>query len=206
MPRNCNPHNGRPSGGAPVHRPFAATMPTHDAQTRRPRHWRTAMVAVLALMLLPVTWVPARAADGGHGRDKFDSHVLAVLAQNGPAQKVIVQTAPGAGQAVADAARRKGRRAARIGTSADLLAMTLSAEELTALASRPEILRVSSDAVVESHGAVSTEVPTTNHLLNTLGLSSSPWNGAWVGVVVIDSGIAFSSNVSWAKSLGLHAD
>jgi len=75
--------------------------------------------------------------------------------------------------------------------------MTVSGDELADLASRPDVVRVSSDAVVKSHADATTNALTTNHLLNTLGLASSPWNGASVGVVVIDSGIAFNSNVIW---------
>jgi serine protease AprX len=113
------------------------------------------------------------------------------------AQRVIVQAAPGAGLAVADAARKKGRRADQVGSSADLLATTVSDDELTELASRPDVLRVSSDAVVKPHGNVPVSTGTSNHLLKTLGLASSPWNGASIGVAVLDSGLAANSNFKW---------
>jgi len=42
----------------------------------------------------------------------------------------------------------------QVGSSADLLSMTVSGDELAELASRPDVARVSADAVVGAHGDV----------------------------------------------------
>ena len=163
-----------------------------------PRRRRVGFVATLVLLSLGLVSVPARAGADDPATRKLDQHLQTSLqnADSG-AQRVIVRTARGAGPALADATRRKGRRVDQVGSSADLLSMTVSGDELAELASRPDVLRVSSDAIVKPHADVTGSVGTSSHLVHTLGLQDSPWNGASIGVVVIDSGIAFNSSFMW---------
>jgi len=46
--------------------------------------------------------------------------------------------------------------------------MTVSGDELAELASRPDVLRVSSDAIVKPHADVTGSVGTSSHLVHTL--------------------------------------
>ena len=177
------------------------TIIGRTAQARVSTHclrWCSGLVTACVLLALAVSSVPAWAGADDPATRKLDKHLQAVLQQPATgAQRVLVQTAPGAGPAVAEAARKQGRRANPAGDGGDLLSMTVASNELADLAGRPDVARISSDAIVRPHGDVPSAVGTSNHLLNTLGLADSPWNGASIGVVVIDSGIAANSNFKW---------
>ena len=161
-----------------------------------PLRRRTRFVA--GALLLSFAWLsePASAGPEDIAARKLDRHLLASLQTDKGPQRVLVQTAPGAGLAVTDAARKMGRRADPVGGE-DVLAMTASGDELAALASRPDVVRLSSDAEVAAHGDLTVNTTTANHLVTTLGLADSPWNGASVAVVVIDSGIQFNSTYAY---------
>ncbi len=81
--------------------------------------WRTGLVAALVLVSLAFVAMPAAAGPQDASTRKLDQHLQAMLQKaDKSAQRVIVQAAPGAGPAVADAARKKGRRADQVGSSA----------------------------------------------------------------------------------------
>lgn len=74
---------------------------------------RSGFLAALLVGAATLMTTPAHAAGG---RSKLDRQLQAVVDAGGPPQRVIVQTAPGAGSDVAKAQGKKGRRADSVGT------------------------------------------------------------------------------------------
>jgi hypothetical protein len=92
------------------------TLEARAKSSRCSVHHRPLRLALGAALAVLLAAAPAQAGAGDKARPKLDWHLQTVLDAGGPAQRVIVRTAPGAGQNVAARIERAGRRANRLGS------------------------------------------------------------------------------------------
>jgi serine protease AprX len=138
---------------------------------------------------------------GTVGPRKVDSELARALKKRSESSKrVIIRTAPGARDRVR-ARLRQGDAEIGEHVRIDGLSAELTLDAVQALASDPEVLSLSSDAVVT--GATVTydfsNVSARESLMATLGVSDSPLTGDHIGIAVIDSGLAESKDLDGAQ-------
>src|SRR4051812_25955827 len=122
---------------------------------------------------------------------KLDKVVSAAVANNDSSeQRVIIRLVPGASLALADTLRANGRKVKHVHPSINAIAATITAADLDTLSSLASVASISADAVVIADQSNSYPSYTVR---GTLGLASLSPGGSRVGVAVIDSGIAPSS-------------
>jgi serine protease AprX len=116
-------------------------------------------------------------------------------------QRVLIKYRPGAERNVLRSLAAHGDRVRRVQRSASLVTGEIHAEDVERLARHPGIEGLSLDAIVTAHDD-DDEIDdddvtiTINTLRQTLGLTSGRLDGTGVGVAVIDSGLALSSDFS----------
>ncbi len=125
------------------------------------------------------------------GNPKLDRALAAVAAGDTGVQHVIVRTVPGARVAVRDKLTARGYRVRGEHASIDAISLVVPSTALAGLAADPNVLSISSDAVVTptsspSYGQAS---KTPGFLRATLGLDASSPTGRNVGIAIIDSGV-----------------
>src|SRR2546425_2341030 len=120
---------------------------------------------------------------------KLDAHLRQSLARDGDAseRRVIVRVDPKAAKAVDALLRSRGDRMLRYHPT--IGAFSLRAKNLLALAESGDVKSISIDAPLQAHQVVFTPLVTQDVVRRTLGVSSSTWTGAGIGVAVIDSGL-----------------
>ena len=125
---------------------------------------------------------------GGH-RAKLDRHLQDVKGQASESVRVIVRTAKGKRESVGDRLERRGRQRAGDLASLDAFVAEVTGSDVAELEQDPDVLGVSTDAVVTSFGT-SLDGSTGGALLReVLGVESVRWSGDKVGIAVVDSGL-----------------
>jgi serine protease AprX len=125
-------------------------------------------------------------------RASMDKTVRESMAKGGSKrQRVIVRYRKAVEQAVESKLNARGHRVKRKHRRASALTAEVTANDLSALSSDPDIDGISADAVVTGHALPLYLLPQlgANVMRKTLGLSSFAYSGAGVGIAVIDSGI-----------------
>ena len=146
-----------------------------------------AVVTAAAASPVPIEAQPRRA--------KLDMAVARAAANEAGTQPIIVRVAPGARAAVKDLLTAGGYRVKGEHASIDGLAADLPAAAVLELANNPDILSISSDAIVTPTGRFqkgsgpSQSDGAANLLRDTLGLDDDAPRGTGVGVALIDSGV-----------------
>ncbi len=146
-------------------------------------------VATAAAVVSPAS------ADGQPWRAKLDLAVAKAAVNRTGNQPVIVRVASGARAAVRDRLTAGGHRIKGEHASIDGLAVEVSATALLELAKDPDILSISSDAIVtatsrfDRRSGPSSAGDDGNLLRTTLGLDADAPKGQGVGVALIDSGV-----------------
>src|SRR5262249_27034581 len=117
------------------------------------------------------------------------------------AKRVIVRVAPGERDHVKDTLRALGRSVIAEHARIESLSAELSLDDMLALSRDPNVLSLSSDAVVTGDAVTYdlTDVSPRESLLATLGVSDSRLSGDHVGIAVIDSGLSESKDLSGAR-------
>ena len=126
------------------------------------------------------------------GNQKLDRALATASAADTGVQRVIVRTVPGARGAVRDRLAAGGHRVKGEHASIDALSLDMPSTALAGLAADPNVLSISSDAVVTPTGSPASSQPNATgpgFLRATLGLDSSSPTGKNVGVAIIDSGV-----------------
>jgi len=132
------------------------------------------------------------------GKNKLDRELLRALTQRTDSTKrVIIRTAPGNRNRVKDKLRIRGRAVSGEHARIDALSAELTLDEVEALANDPEVLSVSTDAVVTGDAVRYdlTSVSARESMLATLGVGDSPMTGDHIGIAVIDSGLSTSKDL-----------
>lgn len=153
---------------------------------------------VLALGLL----ANAPAVSGGprEKQGRMDRQVAEAVDAGRPA-RVLIKYRPGTSANVRKRLRDRGIKLTGEQRGGATLTATLGADDLRRWASDPDIVGISADAVITSHGAGPSPwnnlLPSdSQNLRRTLGLPASAPGGRGVGVAVIDSGIAPMADIS----------
>lgn len=153
------------------------------------RQFRIAAVLVAGLCLLHQTGTRA----AGSNRPHLDSTTRAAKGHN-VSSRIIVRYRPGAGPQMRERLRSKAAAIKSEHLKINALTLVASGDTLRDLAADSDVVGISADAVVQSHGKKpnSRFLPATDvqKLRRTLGLTASASGGRTVGVAVIDSGIA----------------
>jgi serine protease AprX len=107
--------------------------------------------------------------------------------------RVIIRAQPGQSDAVASSLTQRGRSVYRKHSVIDAVTASVTDSDLDALDADPNVVGISTDAVLIAHpgwqsGTASTAA-TASTLLDTLGLPAGDISGKGVGIGVIDSGI-----------------
>lgn len=154
------------------------------------RQFRIAAVLVAGLCLLHQTGTSA----AGSNRRHLDSTARAARDHN-VSSRIIVRYRPGAGAQMRERLRSKAAAIQAEHRKINALTMIASGETLRDLAADPDVVGISTDAVIRAHGkpqSWSRVLPAADaqQLRRTLGLRAAASGGRTVGVAVIDSGIA----------------
>ena len=160
----------------------------------RSRFGRHAVTSLIVATLVGWFGVVAQPLAGkGPGKkvkleSKLDRELQRTVREGGSA-RVIVRPRHGKLAEVKERLGNKGR-----GTTTDLPSVgaftaELSAGDLAALASDPDVEGVSSDAPVRSFGEITDGADASDTLLEILGTADMPATGDHVGIAVIDSGL-----------------
>ena len=148
--------------------------------------------AIVALAVLDLATFGAEHV-GTAARNKLDRELARALRDRTESTKrVIIRVAPGGRDHVKSKLRDRGREVRGEHACIDGLSAQVALADVEALASDPDVLSVSSDAVVTGD-AVSYDV--TDVLLATLGVGDSTLTGDHIGIAVIDSGLAKSRDL-----------
>ena len=157
--------------------------------TPRPR-WRAAAILGLAALLA----LPAIGNAQGRGRRLDQALRDKVLRADAGSVRVIVRTAPGTRDRKAAEFQKRGHARHGEFSSIDGVNLTVRVKDLETLSNDPDVLGVSLDAPISAHVASATETALRTTLaLPTAGFSGT--TGYGVGVAVIDSGIAVSTDM-----------
>jgi len=124
----------------------------------------------------------------------MDRHVNEAVDAGQPA-RVLIKYRPGSGPGVRRRLRERGIAVKSDHRAGATLAATLDASELRRWSTDPDVLGISADARITSHGDLSAwwtglAPADVQHLRRTLGLPAAAHGGRGVGVAVIDSGLA----------------
>jgi serine protease AprX len=160
-------------------------------------------LTVVAIATTLVTVGPAPAAAEGPGKpapSKLDRHLQQLKAAPSGTARVIVRTKDGKQDAVAGRLGRRGRRTKANLSSLEGFVSTVNASDLGALERDPDVVGVSTDAVVQSFAA-SLDVSAAGAMLDdVLGVESNRWTGDKIGIAVIDSGLARVRDLDGART------
>ena len=157
------------------------------------------------------------------GLNRLDATLRDVVASGTTTpQRVIITTRPGQRTALKSLLSGLGRPVIADHPSIESLSVLVEVEDLSALASYPEVLSIASDHIVRptsliggllgtvtgvtsgllevvgqvilpANGDVSGPIVYPSLVRNTLGLQNSQWTGRGIGVAVVDSGLEMSS-------------
>jgi serine protease AprX len=158
------------------------------------RHSPVARWIATAALFLAVGTVGSRpllgdsGSSGGH-RAKLDRHLHDVKGKASESVRVIVRTAKGKQTAVADRLERRGRTRAGELASLNAFVADVTGSDVAELERDPDVLGVSTDAVVSSFGTSLDSASAGAMLDEILGVESMRWSGDKIGIAVVDSGL-----------------
>jgi serine protease AprX len=178
---------------------------------QRPRFFkgRSRRTWMLATALVAALLFPAANQAHGSGPNKKSSKLDRVLRKSADAgdtstKRVIVRARAGKSAAVAARAKKRGDRIEADHYRLEAFTATVRGKELQALDADPDVASVSIDAVITADRTQSSSATSTagreNLLTASLGLVDTKYDGEHVGVVVIDSGLEFSEDLSGGRA------
>jgi hypothetical protein len=162
-----------------------------------------AALFVLVTALLTVGSHPIVGQAGGKTRghaSKLDRHLQALTSQPGGTVRVIVRTAKGKADGVEERLARRGSFKHGDLPSIDAFAADVTDADLRDLDEDPDVLGVSTDAVVSSFGSALKNADAGATLAEVLGVDDGPWSGDKIGIAVIDSGLARGRDLDGART------
>ena len=160
-------------------------------------HRRAAIrpVAALCLLLAGLFSVGSRPIAGETGdkpkakASKLDRHLEKMARTPGATVRVIVRTAKGKGADVETRLARRGSFKQGDLPSIGAFAADVTGSDLGELERDPDVLGVSTDAVVTSFGTGLKSAAAGATLAEVLGVDAERWSGDKIGIAVIDSGL-----------------
>ena len=158
-------------------------------------------VAVVALAVLAIATFGTERVETA-GKNKLDSQLVRALKERTEStRRVIIRTAPGGRDRVKGTLRGRGRTVRGEHARIEALSAKLTLDDVQALAHDPNVLSVSSDAIVTGDAVTYdlTTVSARESMLATLGASGSQLSGDHIGIAVIDSGLAKSKDLDGAQ-------
>lgn len=124
----------------------------------------------------------------GH-RAKLDRYLQDVKGKPSESVRVIVRTVKGKGGSVGARLKSRGRTKGRDLASLNAFVADVTGSDVAELERDPDVLGVSTDALVSSFGS-RFDVSSAGAMLNeVLGVEAGRWSGANVGIAVVDSGL-----------------
>ena len=132
------------------------------------------------------------------GKNKLDRELVRALKERTEStRRVIIRTPPGGRDRVKDKLSILGQTASGEHARIDALSAELTLDDVQALANDPDVLSVSTDAIVTGDAVTYdlTSVSARESMLATLGVGDSLMTGDHIGIAVIDSGLAKSKDL-----------
>ena len=159
-------------------------------------------LALLAGVILTLASVSQPVAAGG-GKKKLDLALAqAVQGDKAATERVIIRTVDGKRDRVSEKLQKGASKIKDEHQLINAISADVNVRDLEALAADPDVLSVSSDAVVSANAllSVSTDGFERDSMLAALGLDSDSPNGDKVTIAVIDSGLGESRDLGGARA------
>jgi serine protease AprX len=171
----------------------------------RYRHSRIVRWIATSALFVAVGPLGSRPLLGESGRDighraKLDRHLQDVKGRASESVRVIVRTVKGKETVVGDRLERRGRKRAGDLASLNAFVAEVTGSDVAELERDPDVLGVSTDALVASFGA-SLDVSAAGAMLDeVLGVESLRWSGDKVGIAVVDSGLERAQDLDGGRT------
>src|ERR1051325_7211943 len=145
-------------------------------------------IAILAAVLL----VPV--GSFGQGVSHKIDHAVAAQLQSSPTapQRVIITTLPASREAIKQSLTARGNTVVGENSRFSTLTANVAGGDITMYAGNAAVTGIHADAKIVTHaapGGSGGSDSAVSALRETLGLSSTTWTGAGIGIAVIDSGV-----------------
>ena len=169
--------------------PFVRAPP-RPATPRGFSRLTASMALVAAVICIGLTQVAPEAAGQVQARpSKLDRHLQDVKRDPGGRERVIVQTAHGKKGDVEERLKKRGKSRKADLRSVNGFVADVEGADLAALEADPDVLHVSTDAVVQSTGLSIDTENGLDTLEEVLGIGTTELTGDKVGIAIIDSGL-----------------
>ena len=173
--------------------------PTHMPKSFR--YLTALLAAVVVVVSIGINQVSPEAAGQARPRpSKLDKHLQAVKGRLDSRERVIIRTAGGRKRHVEERLQRRGKWSKADLASVNAFVADVEGADLAALEADPDVLGVSTDAVVVTSGATLEVGAGVDTLDDVLGLADSDLTGDGVGIAVIDSGLDHGNDLEGGRT------